>query len=110
MLFHNTNTVVNVPCYNNVTIWEVLNNSVIFYQYNMLIYTKSKKNHVGYIRLLVECLVKAVQYLKSEKCKFQNNTVKYLGLNISTNGISIDPNKINIVRNFCRNEKQQLLM
>jgi hypothetical protein len=50
-------------------------------------------------------LLKAGLYLKPEKCEFHKETVKYLGLIISTKGISMDPDKIETVRNWSREKK-----
>jgi hypothetical protein len=41
-------------------------------------------------------------YLKPEKCEFHKGTVRYLGLIISTKGISMDEDKIETVRNWSR--------
>jgi hypothetical protein len=53
----------------------------------------------------MERLLKAGLYLKPEKCEFHKETVKYLGLIISTKGVSMDPDKIETVRNWSREKK-----
>jgi hypothetical protein len=53
----------------------------------------------------MECLLKAGLYLKPEKCEFHKETVKYLGLIISTSGVSIDPDKVDMVRNWSQEKK-----
>jgi hypothetical protein len=50
-------------------------------------------------------LLKAGLYLKLEKCEFHKKTVKHLGLIISTNGVSMDPDKVDTVRNWSREKK-----
>lgn len=43
-------------------------------------------------------------YLKSEKCKFHKNSLYYLELAISTKGISIDQEKVNMVSNWSQDQ------
>jgi hypothetical protein len=49
--------------------------------------------------------LKVGHYLKPEKCEFHKETVKYLGLIISTKGISMDPDKVDTDRNWSREKK-----
>jgi hypothetical protein len=50
-------------------------------------------------------VLKAGLYLKPEKCEFHKETVKYLGLIISMKGVSMDPGKLDTVRNWSREKK-----
>jgi hypothetical protein len=43
--------------------------------------------------------------LKQEKCQFQKETVRYLGLIISTKGISMDEDTFEIVLDWSRENK-----
>jgi hypothetical protein len=52
-------------------------------------------------------LLKAGLYLKPEKCEFHKETVRYLGLIISTKGISMDEDKIEMVRNWSQAKKTE---
>jgi len=47
-------------------------------------------------------LLEAELYLKLEKCKFHKETIRYLGLIISTKGISMDEDKVDTVQNWSR--------
>jgi len=44
-------------------------------------------------------------YLKPEKCEFHKETIRYLGLSISTKGIWMDEDKVETVRNWSREKK-----
>jgi len=50
-------------------------------------------------------LLEAELYLKPEKCEFRKETVRYLGLIISTKGISMDEDTIGTLRNWSREKK-----
>jgi hypothetical protein len=46
---------------------------------------------------VLEAFEKAGLYLKPEKCEFQCQEIKYLGLIISMEGIKMDPEKITAI-------------
>ena len=46
-------------------------------------------------------------YLKPDKCEFHKDTMKYLGLILSTNGISMDDDKVETIRNWSREKKTE---
>ena len=66
---------------------------------NILIYSNSEEKHEGHVKWIMQRLLDAGLYLKPEKCEFHKDTVKYLGLNISTKGISTDEDKVETVKN-----------
>jgi len=69
------------------------------------IYSNSEEEHEGHVEWIMECLLDAGLYLKPEKCEFHKTTVRYLGLIISTKGISMDEDKVKTVRNWSREKK-----
>jgi len=52
-------------------------------------------------------LLDAGLYLNPEKCEFHKETVRYLGLSISTKGISMDQDKVETVWNWSREKKTE---
>jgi len=72
-----------------------------------LIYRDSEEEHIGHVKCIMQWLLEVGLYLKPEKCKFHNETVKYLGLIISTKGISMDKDKIETVWNWSREKKTE---
>ena len=64
---------------------------------DVLIYSNSEKDHVGHIKWIMQQLMEAGLYLMPEKCEFHEETVRYLGLIISTQGISLDEDKVETV-------------
>jgi len=59
----------------------------------------------GHVKWIMQRLLDAGLYLKREDCEFLKNTVKYLGLIISTNGITMDEDKVKTVQNWSREKK-----
>ncbi|GJZ08334.1 putative reverse transcriptase domain-containing protein [Tanacetum coccineum] len=61
---------------------------------DILIYSKSKKEHKVHLRLVLELLKKEKLYAKFSKCEFWLQEVNFLGHVVNQNGIHVDPRKI----------------
>jgi hypothetical protein len=105
MQFGTTNAPMDIQGYINNTIREALDRFASAYLDDILIYSNSLEEHEGHVKWIMERLPKAGLYLKPEKCEFHKETVKYLGHIISTNGVSMDPYKVDMVRNWSREKK-----
>jgi hypothetical protein len=99
MQFGTTNAPADFQGYSNNAIREALDDFASEYFDEVQIYSYSEKEHVGHIKWIMQRLLEAGLYLKLEKCKFHKDTVRYLGLIISTKGISMDEDMIETVRN-----------
>jgi hypothetical protein len=84
-----------------------LDESASAYLDDMLIYSDSEEEHVGHVKWIMQWLLEAGLNLKLEKCEFHKETVRYLGLIISTKGISMDEVKVETVRNWSREKKRE---
>jgi hypothetical protein len=67
---------------------------------DILIYSKNEREHAEHLRLVLEHLKDHKLYTKFSKCKFWLDSVKFLGHNISKDGISIDPRKVQEVMDW----------
>ena len=67
---------------------------VVVYLDDILIFTETLEEHRKITRRVLELLEKHKLYLHRDKCEFEKTTVKYLGVIISHNSISMDPVKI----------------
>ena len=72
---------------------------------DILIYSDSEEEHVEHVKWVMQRLLEASLYLKPEKCEFHMQTVRCLGLIISTKGISMDEDKVETVRNWSQEKK-----
>jgi len=88
--------------YINNAIREALDNFASTYLDDLLLYSDSEEEHVGHVKWIMQRLLEAGLYIKSEKCELHMETVRYLGVIISTKGISMDEDKIETVRNWSR--------
>jgi hypothetical protein len=105
MQFGTTNALADFQEYMNNSIREALNVFPSAYLDDILIYSYTVEEHEQHVKWVMERLLQAGLYLKPEKCEFHKNTVKYLGLVISTEGISMDQDKIETVEIWSQEKK-----
>ena len=66
---------------------------------DILIYSDNLEDHVKHVRLVLKALSAVGLHLKPEKCEFHRSKVNYLGLVISSDGVSMDPRKVETITN-----------
>ena len=67
---------------------------VMVYMDDILLYMKTEEGHDKIVLQVLEILQKNDLFVKAEKCKFKVRTVKFLGLMIGPNGVSMNPKKV----------------
>nr|GFA27655.1 putative reverse transcriptase domain-containing protein [Tanacetum cinerariifolium] len=67
---------------------------------DILIYSKNKKEHEEYLRIILELLQKEKRYAKFSKCKFWLDSVKFLGHVINSQGVHVDPTKVEAIKSW----------
>ena len=71
-----------------------LDDFVLVFFDNILIYSKNEEEHAQHARCVLELLRKNNLYAKRSKCNFFTNRIEYLGFIISKDGVSTDPSKV----------------
>ena len=70
---------------------------VIVFIDDILIYSRSREEHIEHLRTVLSTLAEHRLYAKFSKCKFWLNSVQFLGHVISKERLSIDPAKIEAI-------------
>ncbi|GJX27656.1 putative reverse transcriptase domain-containing protein [Tanacetum coccineum] len=66
---------------------------------DILIYSRNKEEHANHLRIILELLKKEKWYAKFSKCDFWIHIVQFLGHLINSQGVHVDPAKIEAVKN-----------
>ena len=74
---------------------------IVFIDY-ILVYSKTKEDHVRHLRIVLQRLREEKLYAKFSKCEFWITSVTFLGHVVSKEGIRVDPAKIEAIRGWAR--------
>ncbi|CAI5468601.1 unnamed protein product [Closterium sp. Yama58-4] len=78
----------------------LLDECVVVYLDDILIYSKNMKKHVEHLRKVFEILRKNKFYVKLSKSDFALEKVQFLGHMVSAKGVHVDPRKIEAVKKW----------
>nr|GFA09416.1 putative reverse transcriptase domain-containing protein [Tanacetum cinerariifolium] len=67
---------------------------------DILIYSKNKEEHQEHLRIILELLQKEKLYAKFSKCEFWLNFMKFLGHVINSQGVHVDPAKVEAIKSW----------
>ncbi|GKA72885.1 putative reverse transcriptase domain-containing protein [Tanacetum coccineum] len=77
-----------------------LDNVMIVFIDDILIYFKNKKEHEEHLKLILRLLKMEELYAKFSKCEFWLSKVQFLGHVIDSEGIHVDPAKIESIKDW----------
>ncbi|KAI3776602.1 hypothetical protein L1987_46388 [Smallanthus sonchifolius] len=77
-----------------------LDQFVILFIDDILIYSKSKEEHEEYLCLILELIRQEQLYSKFSKCDFWIREVQFLGHVVNEKGIHVDPSKVEAIKNW----------
>src|SRR5262249_51971146 len=79
-----------------------LDKFVVVFIDDILVYSKSQKEHEEHLAIVLQVLRENQLYAKLSKCEFWLDKVCFLGHVISKEGIQVDPQKVEAVSNWPR--------
>ena len=101
MPFGLSNAPASFQGYINKILAEKLNIFVIVYLDDILIYTEDQgQGHVEAVRWVLDLLRKNGLFANLKKCRFHKDEVRFLGYVVSSQGIRIEDERIEAVRNW----------
>jgi hypothetical protein len=100
MSFGLTNTPAYFMYLMNSIFMPELDKFVVVFIDDILIYSKNNEDHTNHIRIVLQRLRDHRLYAKFSKCEFWLDRVKFLGHTISSEGISVDPTKVQEVMDW----------
>jgi len=100
MLFGLKNTPVTFQRLINNTLREYLDDFVITYLNNILIYSDDLEMHCSHVHKVLRKLNKRTLYVKKSKSKFEAKEIEFLDYIIQPEQIKKNSKKMNAVRNW----------
>jgi hypothetical protein len=94
MSFGLTNAPTHFMYLMNSVFMEELDKFVIVFIDNILVFSKSRKEHKEHLCIVLQRLRDHQLYAKFSKCEFWLTEVQFLGHVVSSEGISMDPSKV----------------
>nr|GFA41584.1 putative reverse transcriptase domain-containing protein [Tanacetum cinerariifolium] len=67
---------------------------------DILIYSKNRKDHEGHLKLILKLLKEEELYAKFSKCEFWLSKVQFFGHVVDSEGIHVDPAKIEAIKDW----------
>ncbi|KAG7599514.1 Retrotransposon gag domain [Arabidopsis suecica] len=81
---------------------EFLDEFVIIFIDDILVYSKDWKTHQNHLRAVLERLREQKLFAKLSKCSFWQRSIGFLGHIVSEQGVSVDPEKIKSIKDWPR--------
>ena len=81
----------------NEVLKRFLGKFVIVYLDDILIFSKTKEEHLEHVRQVLQRLKEEKLMINLKKCSFMQEEIVYLGLGISDDGLKMDPEKIKAI-------------
>jgi hypothetical protein len=81
----------------NKVFMEELDKFVVLFIDNILIYSKSRKDHEHHLRIVLKRLRAHQLYAKLSKCEFWLEKIAFLGHILTGEGIEVDPSKVEAI-------------
>ena len=82
----------------NTMLHLLLRKCVLVFFDDILIFSKTREEHLVHLRLVLELLRRDKWQVKMSKCSFLQRQLRYLGHVISEAGVATDPDKIIVVQ------------
>ena len=79
-----------------------LDEFVVVFLDDILVYSKDPSQHVNHLRIVLDTLRKHHFYAKLAKCSFAQDKIEFLGHFVSSEGLSMDPKKVQAVQDWPR--------
>ncbi len=97
MSFNLINVSIMFQTFMNKVLRRYLNQFIIVYLNDILVYSKTKKEHVQYVKKILQTLKKVDLRIKSEKSEFHVQSVQFLRFIVMSQSLRMNLKKIEAV-------------
>jgi hypothetical protein len=100
MPFGLTNAPATFQAYINNVLRDYIDVFVCVYIDDILVYSRTKEEHVEHVRKVLHALKKHKLRLKPSKSEFHRKRIKFVGCVVTPDGIKVDPEKVERVKEW----------
>ena len=79
---------------------NLLDKSMIVYLEDILVYSDDPEMHVEHVWEVLQCFHANRPFVHPGKCFFHTKEVEYLGFLLSPKGLTMDPRKVKVIREW----------
>lgn len=84
----------------NDTFRDLLDKSVLVFLDDILVFSRTKEEHIAHVREVLARLRAQKLYAKRSKCEFFRDEVEFLGHRLGANGLAVSQDKVKAVRDW----------
>jgi hypothetical protein len=95
-----TNAPATFQAYINKALRGLVDDFCIVYLDDILVFSKTKEEHDQHLQRVCERLRDAELYAKPSKCQFYQTEIEFLGFIIGTQGIRMDPRRVQTIKEW----------
>ena len=100
MPFGLTNTPAQFQAHMQSIFGDLLDISVVIYLDDILIFSKTIEEHRQVVREVLLRLKRNGLFLKASKCEFHHNSVEFLGMIVSAQGLTMCEDKVHVIKEW----------
>ena len=100
MPFELTNSLATFMRMMNDVLRPFINSFLVVYLDDILVFSKTWEEHLQHVEQVLSTLQDHGLYANKEKCYFGIKSIKYLGYVIDSEGVHVDPEKIQVIKDW----------
>ena len=100
LCFGLTNAPATFQSVMNDVLRDVLGKFVLVYLDDIVIFSRTEKEHLMHLEIVMQILHEHKLYAKLSKCSFAQKELMFLGHVVGQNGLRVDPKKVSVVRDW----------